>query len=105
MSDLSINWKKNYQRAYQSRSKRYANDRIPTLEEIRKIVEYPDRRIKPIVYTICSSGIGLGAWGYLKWKRALLPTNFLNRQLNPNVLMDTNKIDNLIIDYNKLQFH
>ena len=28
------------------------NDRIPTLTEVRKIVEYPDRRIKPIVYTI-----------------------------------------------------
>jgi hypothetical protein len=51
-----------------SRGKRYANDRIPTLEEVRKIVEYPDRRIKPIVYTMCSSGIRLEAWSYLRWK-------------------------------------
>jgi len=49
------------------RGKRYANDRVPTIEEIHKIVEYPDRRIKPIVYTMASSGIRLGAWNYLKW--------------------------------------
>jgi hypothetical protein len=59
MSDISINWKEIIRRL--SRGKRYANDRISTLEEVRKIVEYPDRRIKPIVYTICSSGIRLGA--------------------------------------------
>ena len=43
-----INWKKITRGL--SRGKRYASDRIPTLEEIRKIVEYPDRRIKPIIY-------------------------------------------------------
>src|SRR5688572_21468623 len=69
MSDISINWKKITRGA--SRGKRYASDRIPTLEEIRKIVEYPDRRIKPIVYTMCSSGIRLGAWDYLKWKHII----------------------------------
>ncbi len=69
MSDISINWKKITRGV--SRGKRYANDRIPTLEEIRKIVEYPDRRIKPIVYTMCSSGIRLGAWDYLKWKHII----------------------------------
>ena len=69
MSDLSINWKKITRGL--SRGKRYANDRIPTLTEVRKIVEYPDRRIKPIVYTMCSSGIRLGAWDYLKWKHII----------------------------------
>jgi hypothetical protein len=34
------------------RERHYADDRIPTLDEIRKLVEYPDRRIKAIVYTI-----------------------------------------------------
>jgi hypothetical protein len=37
------------------------------MEEIRKIAEYPDRRIKAIDYTMTSSGIRLGAWDYLKW--------------------------------------
>ncbi|KAA2282963.1 hypothetical protein [Candidatus Nitrosocosmicus sp. SS] len=65
-SDLNIPWRKlmkGLPRAVQA-----ANDRAPTIEEIQKLVEYPDRRIKPIVYTMVSSGIRLGAWDYLKWK-------------------------------------
>jgi hypothetical protein len=30
-------------------------------------VEYPDRRIKAIVYIMASSGIRIGAWDYLQW--------------------------------------
>jgi hypothetical protein len=45
-----------------------ANDRAPTLDELRELSEYPDRRIKPIVYVMASSGIRIGAWDYLKWK-------------------------------------
>jgi len=40
----------------------------PMHEEIQRIIEYPDRRIKSLVLTMCSSGIRLGAWQYLKWK-------------------------------------
>jgi integrase len=47
---------------------RYSNDRTPTINEIKKICEYNDRRIKPIVYTMCSGGIRIGAWDYLKWQ-------------------------------------
>jgi hypothetical protein len=49
------------------RGKRYADDRVPTLEELRSIMEYPDRRIKAIVLTMCSCGGRLGMWDYLRW--------------------------------------
>jgi integrase len=63
--DIEIPWKKIIRGM--PRGRRYANDRAPTLEEIRKISDYPDRRIKPIVYLMASSGIRLGAFDYLKW--------------------------------------
>ena len=44
MLDISIPWKKIIRGI--SRGRRYAEDRAPTIEEIRKICEYPDRRIK-----------------------------------------------------------
>jgi hypothetical protein len=48
--------------------RKYAEDRAPALDEIRKLIEYPDRRIKAVVYTMASSGIRVGAWDYLQWK-------------------------------------
>ena len=65
MSDIQIQWKK-ITRGF-PKVRRYADDRAPTLEEITKIMEYPDRRIKAIIYTMISSGIRLGAWDYLRW--------------------------------------
>jgi integrase len=65
MADNPVPWKKITHGL--PRGKKYADDRIPTVEEIRKLVEYPDRRIKAIVYTMASSGIRVGAWDYLKW--------------------------------------
>ena len=54
-------------RVFVEKGRKWADDRCPTIEEIRMIVDYPDRRIKPIVYTMVSSGIRLGAWDYLRW--------------------------------------
>jgi hypothetical protein len=69
MADISIPWKKITRGLPNARQS--ANDRAPTIDEIRKLLEYPDRRIKPIVYTMISSGIRLGAWDYLKWKHII----------------------------------
>jgi integrase len=66
MNDLTLSWKKIARGL--AKVRKAANDRAPTLEELRQLVEYPDRRIKPIVYTMASSGIRIGAWDYLQWK-------------------------------------
>lgn len=71
MNDILLPWKRITKGLPKAR--RYAEDRAPTIEEIRRIAEYPDRRIKAIVYTMCSSGIRLGAWDSLKWKH-VVPT-------------------------------
>jgi hypothetical protein len=64
MNDLTLNWKNEGV----TEAKNSSNDRALTIEEIRKLVEYPDRRIKPVVYTMTSGGIRLGAWDYLRWR-------------------------------------
>ena len=66
MCDIHIHWKKITRGL--PRPRMTANDRAPTVEELRRLIEYPDRRIKPIIYTMASSGIRLGAWDYLRWK-------------------------------------
>jgi hypothetical protein len=65
MADLPVPWKKLTRGL--PRAKSYSDDRIPSIEELRRLLEYPDRRIKAIVCTMASSGIRLGAWDYLRW--------------------------------------
>src|SRR5215469_5345821 len=64
--DVELSWKKITMML--PVGQRVANDRAPTHEEVRTIIEAPDRRIKPLVLMTCSSGIRIGAWEYLKWK-------------------------------------
>ena len=66
MNDLLLNWKKISRGLPIGR--RAANDGAPSIEEIRKLIEYPDRRLKAIVFTMISSAIRIGAWDYLRWK-------------------------------------
>jgi len=69
MSEIPVHWKKITRGLPKSR--KYADDRAPTIEEIQQLCGYPDRRIKPIVYTMVSSGIRLGAWDYIQWKHII----------------------------------
>jgi len=69
MNDLVINWKK-ISRGIPT-GRHAANDRAPTLEELRKLADYPDRRIKPIVSLMLSTGIRIGAFDTMKWKHII----------------------------------
>ncbi len=68
-----VNWKKLSKGLPAVR--KAANDRAPTIEELGTLAEYPDRRIGPIVFTMASSGIRLGAWDNLQWKHVSAFTN------------------------------
>ncbi len=66
MNDIIINWR--LVTRSMPRGNHAANDRTPTLDEIIQILKYPDIRIRPIILTMISSGIRIGAWDYLQWK-------------------------------------
>lgn len=53
-NDIILNWKKIYRRIPRGRG--YANDRASSSEEIKRILQYPDRRIKPAALIMESSG-------------------------------------------------
>ena len=79
MNDVSLNWKRI--RRTLPRSRRYAIDRIPTLEEIREILDAADIRGKALTLLFLSSGVREGAIEYFQihrdpYERPLL--NFLD---------------------------
>ena len=69
MNNILVNWKfisKGIKKGSEN-----TEDRPPSIDEIKKLMEYPDRRMKPIVLTMLSSGIRVGSWDYLKWKHII----------------------------------
>ena len=44
------------------------------MKEICKLIEYPDRQIKPIVYAMAAGGFRSGAWDYWCWKNVSIIT-------------------------------
>lgn len=66
MNDLLVPWKKLTRGLPKARN--YADDRVPRMDELQKIMAYPDWRMKAIICTMASSGIRLGAWDYLRWE-------------------------------------
>ena len=66
MNDIVLNWQK-IAKGLPER-KQNADDRPPTIDEIKKIIAYPDKRVRIIVTVMISSGIRVGAWDYMKWK-------------------------------------
>jgi hypothetical protein len=77
MNDILVNWDKI--KMGMSTVNQTSNDRIPEIPEINTLFGYHDIRIKPIVLTMLSSGIRVGAFNWLKWKH-VIPI-FKNNQL------------------------
>lgn len=85
MNDLLVPWKKLTRGL--PKAKNFADDRVPRLDELQKIMSYPDWRMKAIVCTMASSGVRLGAWDYLLWEN-----------ITP-ITRDTTSIQNLLLNY------
>ena len=83
MNDIDIKWKKITLGL--PKEKKYADDRAPTVEEIQKLLEYPDRRIKVIILTMISCGMRLGAWNDLKYKH-IQPIIRKDKEGNDNIV-------------------
>ena len=69
MNDILVNWDKI--KMGMPTVNQTSDDRIPELSEINALLDYNDIRIKPIVLTMLSSGIRVGAWDWLQWKHII----------------------------------
>jgi len=66
MNGILVNWKLISKGI--RKGDRISSDRPPSIDEIQKLVEFSDLRVKAIVSVMLSSGIRVGSWDYLKWK-------------------------------------
>jgi hypothetical protein len=63
--DKEVNWGRlNYLIPH---SRKIGKDRAPSMEEVRKIVDNSDTRLKVVLLVMASSGIRVGAFDYLNW--------------------------------------
>jgi hypothetical protein len=67
MNDIgnAVNWKKIYRVLPTPR--KFALDRAPTMEELRRIVDSSDLRTQVMVLMMASGGFRVGAWKWLNW--------------------------------------
>lgn len=70
-----------------------ADDRIPTMDEIKKLLEHADKRIRPVVLTMISAGIRVGSWDYLKWKH-IIPICRNEVLVAAKIILKNTKINN-----------
>lgn len=64
MNDIPVNWEKLNKKLPKGREA--ADDRPPTVEEVKKILRFVDPRIRLIVLVMISSGIRIGSWDYMR---------------------------------------
>jgi hypothetical protein len=64
-NNITLNWKKISRRIPKGR--KHADDRAPKVKEIKQILNYPDRRIKPAVLLMISCGGRVGMFDFLNW--------------------------------------
>ena len=71
MNDLEnvLNWEKLSK--LMPKARKIGLDRAPTKEEIRKLLEYADIRLKALILLLCSSGVRIGSIEHLKWKHVV----------------------------------
>ena len=80
MNDLetALNWEKLSK--MMPKARKIGLDRAPTKEEIRKLLEYADVRLKALILLLCSSGIRIGSVEHLKWKH-VKPVEYKGQKL------------------------
>ncbi len=66
MNDIALNWRKIMKFAPPTR--RYAHDRAPSVEEIRKLLTYADPRAACVILMMATGGVRIGSFNYYTWR-------------------------------------